>query len=344
MAFLKDLGKVKLKAATTNDKSGPKVSGYVTQEEIAQTVQHVQEANIEKWLDALKTETFDTKFVELTKTEARGLLKAKSIDSIEQLENFLKNDSVMVKLENKIQKEIDEWTSEEKENPGVFAKLSSRSAKDVSDKDPRLLDKVQAHLYTLKERDMNAKLWSLITVTTEALCVKDAHTIIRMFSQSDRISEDLESAFTVNDWNENVVLRKWVPIDVDMEFRGFVKNGRLNALSQYNYVLLSPRLHKLKDELAANIIKYWESNCKDKLEEIYPKGGYVIDFAVLRDRKVLVIEVNPFAETTDGGLFSWKKERKILEEGPFEFRLTGEVFKDINVLPFVFRDLLKSLK
>ena len=40
-------------------------------------------------------------------------------------------------------------------------------------------------------------------------------------------------------------------------------------------------------------------------------------------KKVLVIELNPFLETTDGALFSWQHEKNILtgQEG-FVFRLT----------------------
>ena len=34
-----------------------------------------------------------------------------------------------------------------------------------------------------------------------------------------------------------------------------------------------------------------------------------------------VIELNPFMETTDGCLYSWQKERHILEHGPFECRV-----------------------
>lgn len=42
-----------------------------------------------------------------------------------------------------------------------------------------------------------------------------------------------------------------------------------------------------------------------------------------RSLQLWVIEINPFMETTDGGLFSWQHERHLLEgkEG-FQFRIT----------------------
>lgn len=46
---------------------------------------------------------------------------------------------------------------------------------------------------------------------------------------------------------------------------------------------------------------------------------YVVDFALTEER-AWVIEINPFLETTDGALFSWQKEREILENGPLTLR------------------------
>ena len=86
---------------------------------------------------------------------------------------------------------------------------------------------------------------------------------------------------------------------------------------------------------------------------------YVIDFAVTgggeQDFTIWVIELNPFMETTDGCLFSWRHERHILEgsrknegEGvgasggggsldagspePFEFRLVQSVVHGAKAL------------
>ncbi len=49
----------------------------------------------------------------------------------------------------------------------------------------------------------------------------------------------------------------------------------------------------------------------------------------MEKKRVLVIEINPFNDYdgcgTSAALFDWKKDRKVLDEGPFEFRIeTGK--------------------
>ena len=57
---------------------------------------------------------------------------------------------------------------------------------------------------------------------------------------------------------------------------------------------------------------FFYSHCCNQLAPRFQ--DYVIDFAITEhDNKVVVIELNPFLETTDGCLFSWTKERHLLE-------------------------------
>lgn len=54
-----------------------------------------------------------------------------------------------------------------------------------------------------------------------------------MFSISERISQDMKLALAHPErFKEHFVIRKWVDLDPSLEFRGFVKNNKLNALSQ----------------------------------------------------------------------------------------------------------------
>jgi hypothetical protein len=101
-----------------------------------------------------------------------------------------------------------------------------------------------------------------------------------------------------------------VSLDVSMEFRGFVKNGRLCALSQYNHLCFFPELLPRRAELESQIRMFFEEKIRSRLAVSF--DDYVIDFAVT-ESDVWVIELNPFMETTDGCLFSWQSERHILE-------------------------------
>ena len=124
-----------------------------------------------------------------------------------------------------------------------------------------------------------------------------------MLARSARVEEDLSMALepeSIARFEQNIIVREWIPIAVDMEFRGcvlqsycspmlansicrFVHNGSLNALSQYNYATFYPRLVKFKDELGEQIRQYFDAKVRDKLL----KAGfrdYVIDFAVLETK------------------------------------------------------------
>jgi len=128
-------------------------------------------------------------------------------------------------------------------------------------------------------------------------------------------------------WNENFAVRAWVDIDVDMEFRGFVKGGELTALSQYNHLIHSPRLVGRSAAIERRVREFFAAELKASLDPAHK--DYVIDFALTApgrgcgdDEKIWVIELNPFLETTDGCLFSWKRDSDVLNgHAPFEMRV-----------------------
>jgi hypothetical protein len=107
---------------------------------------------------------------------------------------------------------------------------------------------------------------------------------------------------------------------LDMEVRGFVKGGKLNALSQYNHPVCWPRVVAHHDRLPKMIQDFFYAKIAPKIMGHFDE--YVVDFAITGDdlSQVWVIELNPFEFTTDACLFSWQTERSLFENGPFEFR------------------------
>lgn len=103
------------------------------------------------------------------------------------------------------------------------------------------------------------------------------------------------------------------------EFRTFVSSGRMTAISQYAYQLYSLRLNDAAQlDLATTAIR----DLYDSLWPILAKQGFancVLDFGVIppvegrASWRAILIEINPFEETTDGGLFSWNRERDVIE-------------------------------
>ncbi len=172
------------------------------------------------------------------------------------------------------------------------------------------------------EKDENAKLICLLTAQRQAFKMHTAKDVIASFIASERIYQDMLLALRHQDrFRENFVIRKWYEIDSDMEFRGFCYKGKLTALSQYHHFTFFPRLIERKQQIEERIRDYFERHVAHRLTN--RMESYIIDFALCGEdlEQIWIIELNPFLETTDGCMFSWQKERAVLENGPFEFRV-----------------------
>jgi hypothetical protein len=144
-----------------------------------------------------------------------------------------------------------------------------------------------------------------------------------MLLHSQRVYQDLTLALEHPlEFQEHIIIRKWVNVDCSMEFRCFVSNGNLNAISQYNYQVYFPHLSTRKEEIQKRICDYF-IKVHPLLESIYQ--SYIIDFGFCDNYEVKVIELNPFLSTTDAALFSWEKDYEQLQNGPLEFRIRTKI-------------------
>lgn len=172
-----------------------------------------------------------------------------------------------------------------KEDGCAFVKLSSRSAKDAPMLQTRLKDMYKDALHKFpeeKQKEENTKIICLLQAAFDAMKVTCAADVIAMFVRSERVYQDLLLA-AVNRpevYDENFVIRKFVPIDVDMEFRGFAYNGELMALSQYNYAIFSERLVAKKEVVVKQIRQFFDASVQPKLKAASFPQEFIIDFAV----------------------------------------------------------------
>jgi hypothetical protein len=92
-----------------------------------------------------------------------------------------------------------------------------------------------------------------------------------------------------------IILREWNPyIRYDLEFRCFVYDNNLTAISQYDFSLHSEIIKNNHNLIKESILKYFNDKIKNSLINF---KNYVIDIAIL-DREefstLKVIELNPF--------------------------------------------------
>lgn len=172
----------------------------------------------------------------------------------------------------------------------AFVKTSSRSAKDApltQDRFKQLyLDELNKH--SGQDLNENTQITCLLRAGFLALRVKSAAEVLDMFLRSLRIYQDLYLAVIKQKekYNEHFVIRKFLDIDVDMEFRGFVFDNELVALSQYNYLICSQRLVDRKVEFGQLVKKYYDESIKPKLTAVDFPRNLVVDFAICDEGKV----------------------------------------------------------
>eukprot|EP00041_Stephanoeca_diplocostata_P016132 m.314218 g.314218 ORF g.314218 m.314218 type:complete len:397 (+) comp20265_c0_seq5:183-1373(+) len=326
--------------------------------------QRCLDANIEQWDQALRGCTFSTKFVRLTQEHAQALIAAYKRHEIGEDPHPAAGTSdnlLLTNLEAELQSVIESY---DHQGVGVFVKTSCRSAKDAAPALEKFQDVFEQSLDSLKKEqgseammdsirstqtiwdiDTNNRIIALMQAGLEMLRYRSATDVLDSMLRSERVMQDMRLALCHNDrFLEHLAVRPWVNIDVDMEFRGFVCNNHLNAVSQYNHLAYFPRLVSMKHELQHRIQQYFYSDIQERLAPLYDR--YVVDFAVTGQHhdQIWVIEINPYLETTDACLFSWTLDRSILENGAnvgnsgnqaprsFEFRISEKIERSAAAL------------
>ena len=334
-----ELAQVRLRpcaAASMRDASAPLLAGFAeTAAQVREYQDCVLDINIEVWLPLIREHTFTTEFVPMGPDAGRLF-----VDSYLAYEAHLKQAVAggrspgpfapppelaerAARLASSLQAAVERVRATD--GAPVFIKASSRSAKDAPTSNQRLGEVYAGLLANSPEQSDNAKLRCMLMAGLEMLKAYSASDALSLFLCSERIYQDMLLALERPErWAESFAVRRWVDISVGMEFRGFVKSGKLTALSQYNHLCFFPELAEQQAEIESNVRGFFDESIRERLAPTFQE--YVIDFALTESGEIYVIELNPFMESTDGCLFSWQKERPLLEgAGEFEFRIVTAV-------------------
>jgi hypothetical protein len=141
-----------------------------------------------------------------------------------------------------------------------------------------------------------------ISATNDMEC-RTPNDVYLLLKSSDFITHDLEQAFDgCVDQAEipyHLVLRKSFNLNPSLEFRCFVRNKRLIAISQreMNYFEF---LFDLRESFKVKIQEFVE-----RISD-FPESNYVFDVYIPPPHERLwLIDINPWAPRTDPLLFSW---------------------------------------
>lgn len=250
-------------------------------------------------------------------------------------------------------------------NGKAFGKMTSRSAKDCIYEDvhpyvvqmwsQKLREKVDEGMLPKSEQQACKFLRQLAVNTYIAACssgfaVTSGAQLFMSLLRSSRISFDLNRSTEC--WqaeaspqderlsecekltSEFLVVREWWDIPPESEFRVFVKDGRITAVSQYFHLCYYPDLvasAEARKNIRTMISVFFSQvilpvlPCSNHLESRCGRDGKLktdtfvmdvtLDLSGTTSRQVSIIELNPFIPSTSGCLFNWadQHDRSILE-------------------------------
>lgn len=214
----------------------------------------------------------------------------------------------------------------------AFIRLSTRSPKDsalTSSVTKRLLvDMIQTSAYDKDSEE--AQTEDIIFFTRalgHALQIRSADDAMSLLFRSQRTFGDLMNAelFQGEEFEMNVIVRRWVDIYPEWEFRAFVYENQITSCTQYNPHCFVPEMAANKEQVQHLILEKW-----NEVKSDIPRSSYTIDFVLDPSlQRSWVVEINHLPPVAGTGMFDWevKADRDIIEHGPFELRVRTELDK-----------------
>jgi hypothetical protein len=223
---------------------------------------------------------------------------------------------------------------------GCFVRLSTRSPKDS---------------LALRRRQEKLDMHALAVTATKtarppdmavhpALC-RTAQDAIELLVTSQRVHDDLVSALAARAassgspddvYSMKLILREWVTCAEGAEFRVFVCNRRVRAISQYATHMAFPYLQDAtaRTAIMRTITSFVNDVCMPRLPDAYANAvvDVLISPSAASSTPPLVIELNPFLIKTGAALFHWRDDWAQLTAGEVvEVRTRTEGTSDIQV-------------
>jgi hypothetical protein len=324
------------------------------------------EFDVEKWYPHVAHLTPQSKIFELNKKEITSIVEFYA------MEFNLRRDGVTDRqlLEEgliSIADKLREAMKSDDRSFCWFVRLSCRSPKDgiaansVESSEHELLSRVNANhpgkepitVENLASVEcpliFNEMLIESFSITAQSLAVRNPYEALHLLCSSERVFRDLKKTLQHGYDRCQLMLRELNrEIHCTWEFRCFIRNGILNAISQYNHYVY---IKEFRDEVAAvperkvGGIEHsphrtkkqfiWEtiSRFHTSNKGCIPYNDCVMDVAILHGpdamttwtsgegnefpvAEVILIEFNPFDKFTGPCLFHWDRDAFILNTPP----------------------------
>jgi hypothetical protein len=161
-----------------------------------------------------------------------------------------------------------------------------------------------------------------------SLKCQSSSDVYLLLQSSDFISSDLQLLQERGQAADlHIVLRKWCSLYGSQEFRGFVRQHHMVALTQRQTDQHFAHLVRERDDLGERLLDFFE----DFVQHKYAGGrlaNYVVDFYVDKQERVWIVDFNPWSSRTDSLLFSWDELNALPLDQEAEIRVV-ETAKEV---------------
>lgn len=188
---------------------------------------------------------------------------------------------------------------------GAFVRTSARSPKDA----------VHTDITPITEGTVPERLRALMAAQIEAMRCTTADRALTLLLRSERVAYGFDMALEVGgEWREHLSVSPFLDIRPEQEWRCFVIDRRVTAISQYHCLCAFPNLSD-------------PALLRPFLERVIPHvplASCAIDVA-LQAAGPIIVEINPLVPDLLGGcLFDWNNPHDsdvLMGRAPFEVRV-----------------------
>jgi hypothetical protein len=260
---------------------------------------HYQDSyGLNSWyhIPELQTSTFRTVQLELSFEEAEAICKQyrKNLKIKDDKINITEH---QIELLNKLKIKLEDTLKDQFPN-GAFVKLNTRSPKDAPWRETS--NPVYQNTVDIEMKKLNGNLTpnnvyiAFLKAMNKCMKVTNSEQAFQLLTRSERVNADLQKNLQYGSelFTSKIEIREWideVAEHPEMEFRSFVHNKQLNAVSQYfsdNY-FESLHVHGAQERIQNQLSSFFE-----RVKQYIPHPSFVIDFYVRQDGTVMIIELN----------------------------------------------------
>jgi hypothetical protein len=128
----------------------------------------------------------------------------------------------------------------------------------------------------------NLRLHALYAASMRALRCESARAVLTTLVRSPRIQRDLADFCAGACSTMNVVIREYVEFEPELEFRAFVCDGRVTALTQYCEFIYFPRLHARRAEVERVLCAFCNERVLPAMRAHQPElRSFVVDLILI---------------------------------------------------------------